>query len=228
MNQLAEHFSHVKRVFISKDFSEVGVLVNFCQANDIQLLAYPFISFEGVDFEVNSKFDVVFFASKRAVHYFLSKYQLSHEIQIAAAGEATKDALIELGYEVAYYPKNSGEVTVNAQEFASWVGDKKVLFPISNLSNLSYSAFLPSSNFETILIYKTQILTDKIENQDLYAFTSPSNIDGFLASNAVPKDAIIVAWGESTYKKIRSVIPNHAIHILRESSVESLVNLLKK
>ena len=35
---------------------------------------------------------------------------------------------------------------------------------------------------------------------DYYVFTSPSNLEGYLALNSLPKNAKVIAWGKTTEK----------------------------
>lgn len=219
--------SKIKRLFISKSVDELELLPSFCSENNIHLTAYSFLSFEAVAFQLEYYFDIVFLASPRAAHFFLSQVDCSEKL-IAVAGESTRKYVEQQNLIVHFSPKNSGNIVESSIEFARWTSEKKVLFPVSNLSKKSYSNHLQNNNFETILCYKTQISTEKIEIYDIYVFTSPSNVTGFLALNSFPSTAKIVAWGETTYNELRSIVATEKLYLLEQSSEENLIVLLEE
>lgn len=219
--------SNIKRLFISKSVDELELLPSFCSENNIELTAHSFLSFEAVSFQLEHDFDIVFFASPRAAHFFLSHVDCSEKL-VAVAGETTRKFVEQQNLTVHFSPKNSGNVAESSIEFARWTAGKKVLFPTSNLSKKSYSNYLDKTNFETVLCYKTQISTEIIEIHDVYVFTSPSNVTGFLASNSFPFNAKIIAWGETTYNELSSFVDAEKLYLLEQSSEDNLLSLFNK
>jgi uroporphyrinogen-III synthase len=215
------------RLFISKSMEDLELLPAFCEQNNIELTAHSFLSFEATPFGINSSFDIVFFASPRAVHFFTQTVDCSSKI-IAVAGESTRKAAELLNLTVHFSPQKSGNVDESSREFASWVGDKKVLFPTSDISQKSYSNHLTNTQVEFIQIYKTQISTEKVEKRNIYVFTSPSNVKGFLKSNTLPLDATIIAWGETTLNTLQIFVDSKQLKKLQQSSEEELIKVLSK
>lgn len=215
------------RLFISKSMEDLELLPLFCQQNNIQLRSHSFLSFEAVPFEINSSFDIVFFASPRAVHFFTKTIDYSSKL-IAVAGESTGKKVKSLGLTVHFSPKNSGSVDESSQEFASWANGRKIVFPTSDISRKSYSKYLSNTQIECIQVYKTHISTEKIEKNDVYAFTSPSNVTGFLRSNTIPSDSKIIAWGETTFKALKTHVAPKQLSMLCQSSEQQLIEILRK
>lgn len=215
------------RLFISKSMEELELLPVFCKQNNIQLRSHSFLSFEAVPFEINSSFDIVFFASPRAVHFFTKTADYSSKL-IAVAGESTRKTAESLGLTVHFSPKNSGSIDESSQEFAAWVNGRKILFPTSDISRKSYSKYLSDTQIECIQVYKTHISTEKIEKNDVYVFTSPSNVTGFLWSNTIPSDATVIAWGETTFKALETHVASKQLSMLHQSSEQQLIEFFQE
>lgn len=215
------------RLFISKSAEELELLPDFCTQNDILLNTHSFLSFEEVSFQPDKSFDAVFFASPRAVRFFTAQSDCSDKL-IAVAGERTKKTVEALNLEVDFSPKNSGNIEESSLEFAQWLDGKSVLFPTSDISQKSYTRELNYDQFEILQVYKTIISTQKIEQNDIYVFTSPSNVKGFLKANSIPERALIVAWGETTFNALKSHIDTSYLLTLGQSSEERLIELLKE
>lgn len=214
------------RLFISKSMEDLEALPAFCEQNDIQLAAHSFLSFEAVPFEVNSSFDIVFFASPRAVHFFTKTVDCTSKL-IAVAGESTRKTAELLGLTVHFSPRNSGNIDESSREFASWANEKRVLFPISDISQKSYSNYLNRTQIEFIQTYKTHISTEKIEKNDVYVFTSPSNVKGFLKSNTISPDSRVIAWGDTTFKALANHIVLKQLSALHQSSEQHLIEFFR-
>jgi uroporphyrinogen-III synthase len=224
--QLLQNNTPIRSIFISKAETELRLLSEFCSQRQLVLTAHSFLSFEAVVFKSPDFFDVVFFASPRAARFFLTQTAISSNVQIAVAGESTRSWVEFNGYHVHFSPINSGHINESALEFKTWLGDRKVLFPTSDISQKSYTACLDAHQFKTVQVYKTQISTEKIEKHDVYVFTSPSNVRGFLASNTFPDDSIIIAWGETTATALQGIVPETQLIVLPQSSEENLLQIL--
>lgn len=216
-----------QRIFISKNSDELIVLHNYCREKNYLLLAHSFLQFAAKPFYPPTNYQAVFFASPRAVHFFTLSEDCTDK-RIAVAGDGTKKAVEQLGLTTDFCPSNSGNVTESAQAFTQWLGSDKVIFPCSDISNKSYAQFLKPTQFEFIEVYKTQISTEKIENCDVYVFTSPSNLTGFIQSNTLPDEAIVLAYGESTFNKFQALHLLNECHQLQLSSEEAVIEWLKE
>lgn len=229
MQQEGEHNIHrpSTRLFISKAESELELLPRFCKEQHILLSAHSFLTFEATPFQVNKPFDVVFFASPRAVRFFFQQEVITDNTLIAVAGETTQKAVSALGKQVHFLPENSGNIEESTLEFARWVNHKQVLFPTSDLSQKSYTQHLRQEQLEVVQTYKTQISTQKIEECTIYVFTSPSNVTGFLASNTFPENATVIAWGETTRAALSPFVQTDSLFVLDQSTEASLIELIR-
>lgn len=210
------------QLFISKSIDEVESLSVFCAYRGWQLIAQSFLFFEPQAFVWNGEEDIIFFSSPRAVDFFHAQHPLTNEKAYACAGEKTKDRLLDYGIRASFVAGCSGKVSDMSKAFAEFAKGKRVLFPISNISKRSYSQNLPKENCQFIQVYQTHIRPTKIENCDLYIFTSPSNVKGFLMKNPVPQQPCI-SWGETTSKTLKE----HGFKIIRQLDISSLEALIK-
>lgn len=187
-----------KHIFISKDAEHSVLLCEYVLAKNVKLTTKSLLCFEQILIPAEQqKTAVLFFASSRSFDFYISQRLIDKE-EIACAGESTAKHIISKGYKVAFYPVNSGAVTDSSRDFSEWLGDRTVLFSISNLSRLSYSTHLEAEQFSTVLTYKTLYHAEQIPAADIYIFTSPSNVDAFLLYNKFPSEKKIIAWGETT------------------------------
>lgn len=206
---------------------DLELLPAFCEQNNIQLTTHSFLLFENIPFGINSSFDIVFFASPRAVRFFAKTADCSSKL-IAVAGESTRKTAESFGLTVHFLPQNSGNVDESSRGFASWVNGRRVLFPTSDISRKSYSKHLSDTQIQFVQVYKTQISTKKIEKSDTYVFTSPSNVKGFLKSNTIPSDATVIAWGETTFKALETHVASKQLSMLRQSSEQQLIEFFQE
>lgn len=215
----------IRSLFISKNIEDVPELAQFCQEHDIQLHAQSLIQFKPLPFEYIQQCDCIFFSSPRSAHFFLSNNSISTEL-IAVAGETTKRSVESFGYSVDFVPANSGMVTQSSKQFAKWLGKKTVLFPVSTISNKSYSSSLPEDQVSFLEIYETQLAPQQIAVCDVYVFTSPSNVDGYFKNNEIPENATVIAWGEITNDALKRKALNNS-EVLQISSQQALIEKIR-
>lgn len=182
--------------------------------------------FEAREFTLEQDYDVLFFSSTRSFIYFTKVVEIPENVQIACAGAETAKLIQSKGYPVEFYSAASGDVIGSAKEFATWLEGRRVLFPVSQLSKKSYSMFVQPDLCEFCLCYWTSIEQQLVESCDYYAFTSPSNVRGFLIENKIPSGAVVIAWGTTTADELRKNY-YEVNHILADSSEEALIDYLK-
>jgi uroporphyrinogen-III synthase len=70
------------------------------------------------------------------------------------------------------------------------------------------------------------LIEKKIENCQIYIFTSPSNLDSFLTINKIADEAKVIVWGESTENRLlkKGII---ADFVLAKSKFAELIEVLK-
>lgn len=214
-----------RSIFISKNASEVSVLKNFCDSNNFNLLAESLIQFTPIDFTIECEFDVIFFNSPRSVTFFLSKFSIPKNIALACVGQKSKQLLESMGYQVGFsdYSSDPKEVATN---FKSWLGNRFVLFPLSTKSLRSISLQLPMSQFKEVEVYETTLACKQIPVQDVYVFSSPSNVESFFLHNEIPNEAKVIAWGTSTESALLK--KNSSPIAMKEPSISYLIDLLKE
>lgn len=211
------------KVFISKEASEVRELDNFLNSNGDRLIAHSFLHFEKLEFELETKFDVIFFGSPRAIIFFKAQQAIPADVLIACAGAKTAELLEHIGHPPDFIGVNSGKMKDVAAKFKEWCGNKHVLFPTSDLSLKTVSSLFDDAQKTEITVYSTQIKGKEIEASDTYVFTSPSNVKGFLESNtSLPENAKVIAWGEST----AAALTENDILVTEILSVASIGSLL--
>lgn len=214
------------QLFISKDSNEIKRFQSTFDELNIEVLAHSFLQFEAIPFQVKESYEAIFFGSPRAVDFFLSQEIIPANTIIGCIGEITAQSLIKFGLQSAFTGTNSGDASMIAREFKAFVGDKKILFPQSNISNRSVSSVFDSTQIIEISIYKTAVYSKAIPYSNIYVFTSPSNVDGFLEENEINETSIVIAWGKTTEKYLLS--KNLAVnYVLKNSTIEELLDLIK-
>lgn len=214
-----------KYFFISKDFSEVGKLADFLNKKGVNLIAQSFIHFDPVPFTVSKPFDVIFFTSPRSFLFYKLLNDIPKDALIACPGNKTAELITEMGFTVSYFGDRSGNIQATANEFKEWCGTRRILFPTSDRSLQTVSSLFPASQKEIVTVYKTKIVSKPLEFCETYVFTSPSNVEGFLTVNEIPKNASVYSWGESTTKYLleRNV---QVTETLVNSSIDDLIRII--
>lgn len=192
----------MKRVFISKEIEECAIVLNNSYPEEYQFTFQSFINFEPVDFVLNDAYEVILFSSKRSAHFFLEKEQINSQSQVACVGLSTAEYLNGKGVKVDFVPVSS-DINLAAEQFKQWVCDKKVFAPISNRSLRTFLNVLEADQIVEEVVYKTSTIDIELRTCDIYFFSSPSNVEGFLKSNEIPIDAKVYAWGSSTKEALK-------------------------
>jgi uroporphyrinogen-III synthase len=212
-------------VFISKNANEINKLQSFCSASGFSLIARSMIGFEPVPFGVKSDFDVVFFSSPRSVMFFLREFSPGSKTKIAAVGDKTAELLSALGYTVDFI--GAGDPQKTSSDFREWVGDKRVLFPISSNSLRSISKDLKDDQKEEVVVYETIPTPSTVQPCDIYFFTSPSNVNAFMAGNELPSNkSKVFAWGSSTSSALKEEGLEHTV--MSKPSISEVINILQQ
>lgn len=212
-----------KTLFISKNSGEIKALQRFADEHALSIFAHSFLVFHPVDFSLPDSYDVIFFGSPRAVMFFQARKRISEETEIACVGGKTAALLKSLGYSVAFNGEEKGSITEVAAAFKEWLGDRIALFPISTRSLGTIFNEISPRQVKKITCYDTRVEIKKLDRDfDVYVFTSPSNVEGFLKGNTFPKTSKVIAWGESTAAALRThgILPST---ILAHPNQEALI-----
>jgi uroporphyrinogen-III synthase len=214
------------KLFISSDLKGTDILSAFCAENEWELSAESLIDFQYLNFIVSSKYEVVFFSSPRSFNYFIRSENITNSVDLAVIGKGTLQSLNEWISRVSFVGENSGNPQSVAEDFKTWLGERRVLFPVALHSNETISSLIPASQKEVVRVYETIPKPVKIPVHDFYVFTSPSNVMSFLSLNKLPATAKIVAWGKTTENAcVQNNLP--VWKTLKDSSLESLVEELR-
>lgn len=213
-----------KRIFISKPIEELEVLAQKCTETNSSLFATALIDFEAIPFDIDHPFDVIFFASIRAARFFLMAHPIPSETQVACIGNATAQKINALGQGVSFIGTQASNPVVVGETFRTWLGERRVFFPLSSESKRTIPACIPSEQREEKTVYRTRFTPQKIAQMDVYIFTSPSNVESYMRMNTAPVGRII-AWGETTKKALQS-FGIRADEVLKNGDVTELIELL--
>lgn len=217
------------RVFISRTEESCLLLKEFCLQKGLRLIAKSLISFVEKERQpLSENFDFVFFGSKTAVKLFFKNYSVSPKIKIACVGTGTAELLQSYGHTPHFVGQKSGDTYLVAQSFLKFVGDKKVLFPLSQNSANSIDSIFPNPQKQLLVLYETKSSPLKIDPCEYYIFTSPSNVHSFLLMNEIPLDSKIISWGKTTSRTLEenSLMPHSTlIHSSEKEVIELLNNL---
>ena len=213
-------------LFISKEVAETSVLRTFCEEHSITIRSHSFLTFQPIPIQQEITSHALFFTSKRAVSYFFNQYSSSPKWSIACVGQATADEVLHRGLNVDFIASNSGKPTDVANQVANWLAGKSITFVSALKSSNSIIDLLPSSQVDQVAVYETQVTPFQLHTSfDVYVFTSPSNLEGFLKVNALPVAVKLIAWGETTAEAMREqgIEPTY---ILKTSTEQELIQCL--
>lgn len=214
-------------VFISKDACDLDEIPSFLSAKNISGLYQSLIRFESVPFKIESDFDVIFFPSVRAAKFLLESGQVDLSRYILACnGAQTQKRLHELGYACDFVAENAGNPEEVSKSFGSWLGQRKVLVPHSNISSLSVTKHLSNQQLSTAEVYKTVLSESNIEPCDVYVFSSPSNIQSFFKGNAPKPGSKLIVWGNTSMQSLNEH-GYSADYTLKQGSIDELKLLLE-
>jgi uroporphyrinogen-III synthase len=169
--------------------------------------------------------DWTFFSSAQGVKHFLEQHPVTSQY-IGVMGEGTQKALQTSGYQADFIGKSSDPVLVGQALKQHLKPNQKILFPASEISKRSIASQLTAQEIIHLPTYRTLPLSISIDAQDIYIFTSPSNVDGFLISQNLP-EAAYIAYGPTTgnYLKEKGV---KNLSILEQVSSDLLLRTIKE
>ena len=181
------------KVFISTELEANHPLVNASNSLGFQLIQHSLLSFSAVDSVPTQPYDLVFFSSPRA--YAFGQQFILPETKVACVSEGTAR---HIQHPIDWCGNSPSKPTQTALEFKQWVGERRVLFPVSSRSLGSISSAFPPAQMECLTVYRTNLNPRVVEACAVYIFTSPSNAEAFLLQNTIPGGAKVIAKGTST------------------------------
>lgn len=175
-----------------------------------------------------SSYDALIFSSKNGVK---SIAKINHDwknIPSFAIGTPTANAIIQFGGILAYTAKSSYGNDF-AQELISRLRNRKVLFlrakkVLSDLENILRNSGIDLTSkivYETTCRDKTD---EKIEENSIFIFTSPSTIECFFKNYEWHKSYKAVCIGHVTANAIPK---NVSLHVSKTQTIDACIELAK-
>jgi uroporphyrinogen-III synthase len=193
-------------IFYSREAKKAQQTQRFCSENGLQLIAQPLISFEAAPFLLNEKkADVVFFTSPRSFDYFIAQGSIESTQVIACIGAGTKNHIESRGFHVSFFGTDATNPNQVAATFKSWLSNRTVFFPVSNISNRSVQNALPEEQYYEIVVYKTVSVSIEFNPiPNILIFSSPSNAAAYLEKNQIHHNQKVACFGTTTELYLQS------------------------
>jgi len=200
------------KIFLSREQSECVSLSETLLTQGYELVLQSMIRREYIPFNINllGEDSWLFFSSPYAVRAYFA--QGGKTGKLAAIGQGTANELSNFG-KVAFCGED-GPIENVAIKFKTLVQDEQVFFPSPEKGLRKIQQAFPANQITEIICYKTMPEAKKIEDCDLYIFSSPSNVMSFFERNNILKEAAIISFGASTTHallnfEMKDVIESH-------------------
>ena len=152
--------------------------------------------------------DWIFFYSQTGVKIFFDQFISNPKLKcvlFGAFGPKTSSCIQEYGFHVAF--TGNGKSVETGPAFDLVARNKKVLFPRANYSSRSLQKILGKKiQAIDLVVYNNDVL-EKIDlpDPDILVFTSPLNAKSYFSTKQIREKQIVIAIGETTAKKLKSL-----------------------
>jgi hydroxymethylbilane synthase len=207
--KIVDQLNNIKPVpvLITRDLSEDSFFRKTLEGNGYKVSGISFIETRKVGFEKIPLTDWVFFASSTAVdHFFAQDPELKPKVKFGVIGKSTELSLKKYNRNAAFVG-SVNDTKVVGKKFAKSVGAETVLFPQAKggLRTIQQQ-FEDASRLTDLVVYETVKKENaEMPEAEVLVFTSPSNVESYFEKGKVKSEQKIVAIGESTQKKLRSL-----------------------
>jgi hydroxymethylbilane synthase len=213
------------KVFISRKRNQVEALCHELEAAGYEVDAISMIRTEAVAMpEKLPETDWIFFSSAESVHFFFEKYGIVANRKFGAVGESTATKLSR--FVRVDFIGNASDIEKTADDFAKLTNGKTALFPGAEQSLRSIQKHKPNHEVIDLTCYRTIAEPVQIDGAQVLVFSSPSNVASFFRINDTPKNAVFIAFGQSTAGKLNEYGISNAI-IPESLSASVLANTIK-
>lgn len=197
-----------KRLFISRTLKPDSPVRAFAKKWQLDLRAESLIEFTPVQFGKLPPCDWLFFYSKNGVRYFMRELQergQKVEHPIAVLGLGTLNALKEFGKSADF--AGNGRPEEVAAAFKKLAAGQQVLFIRAQQSRRSIQQLLQDDLIvKELIVYANEIRLPAHDFQaDYLLFTSPMNVEAYAQKYDFDAAAGIIAIGQTTASKLRSL-----------------------
>lgn len=192
-------------VFISRNPKGEDYFTKVLSAIGYTVSGRSLIEMKPVAFKEVPKTDWIFFSSKHAVNFFFHQKPKLEQQKFACVGKATASMLRKYNVR-ADFIGYSTDTKLTGKQFASRVGDGKVLFPQAKGSLRSIqNGFVKKEQVIDLVVYETLKRNEEVvPHADVVVFTSPSNVESFFEKNKITADQKVVAMGDATASTLRN------------------------
>ncbi len=184
------------KIFITKPIITEDHWAKSLMDEGHELLGVSCIETQRILIEKVPPSDWTFFSSAQGVKHFLEQHSISSSF-IGVMGEGTLKALKSFGLSADFIGQTSDPEMVGKAFTSTLEPNQSILFPASLISKQNIAKQIVGHTILHLPCYQTLPKANKVGPHDLYLFTSPSNVDGFLLEQPLP-DAILVAYGPTT------------------------------
>jgi hydroxymethylbilane synthase len=194
-------------VLITRDLDEHSFFKRTLEGNGYTVNGISFIETKNVKFDQAPQTDWVFFASGNAVeHFFTQGPELKAKVKFGVIGKSTEMVLKKHNRNAAFVGSINDTKAVG-KKFAKTVGEETVLFPQAKggLRTIQQQ-FADGSKLTDLVVYETVKKENAvIPESEILVFTSPSNVGSFFEKGKIKAGQKVIAIGESTEKKLRTL-----------------------
>jgi hydroxymethylbilane synthase len=199
--RIVQHIQSIKKqkVFVTKNFRENDYLPIALKRLDFEVEGKSLIEFKEIKIRELPVSDWVFFSSKHAVKYFFNQKPKLQNVKFGCVGTSTSQELRAFGHRADFIGQGTDTKLIGKQ-FASKIGNAKVLFPIAKDSLQSIQMqMVKRDNVLNLPVYFTaKHSVDLDASYTVIVFTSPSNVEAFFEKNKLQPHQKIVAMGDAT------------------------------
>lgn len=218
-------------LFISRSLKPDSPVWEFAARHQLRVIAESLIEFTPVQFERPPMADWLFFYSKNGVRYFMrAMREKGYKVNtpIAVLGLGTLNALKEFGKSADF--AGNGQPSEVAAAFKEIAAGKRVLFVRAQRSRRSIQQHLQHDLIvEDLVVYANEIrLPDYDFQGDILLFTSPMNAEAYAQKYQLNTAQIIVAIGQTTAAKLRSLGAKKVQIAARPDEIALLERLAEK
>jgi uroporphyrinogen-III synthase len=191
--------SSPKTILITRSLKPDSPLRKYAVSKQFHLLEKSFIKTHSISDLKIPETTWIFFSSPRGAELYFESYPL-RATYIASLSNGTAKAVEKAGFQSQFVGDSRKTTPQIGYDFFNRIqATDSVLFPISSISKKSISSIEKSDRIHEIVSYETVLIGEKLTVQpDTVVFTSPSNVDGYLLSNAIHRSQEIIAIGQTT------------------------------
>lgn len=218
-------------LFISRELSPNSALYQLTKRGHT-LIGQSGIDFSPISFETFPATDWLFFYSQQGIRFFYAALSSAQKVEvlkkkIGVMGKASA-TLIENITGAAPHFTACIDLEKEARKFTTLSLNQSVLFIEATHSKKRFQD--PSNPGHFVLqVYDNVVRPDlMLPAADVYIFTSPMNVQGFLQSNMPEQKAGLVAIGQPTASALAQFTGRKDIVIADRSDEEGILTTLSK